>query len=98
MRYELLPPTRAAEVVSRGGELIDVRERAEFRNGTMPDAINVPLGELSQRLGELNRSRPVAVFCESGARSSQAANLLVNNGFDKVIDLTGGLKATRVRA
>ncbi len=98
MRYEVLPPTRAAEVVSRGGQLIDVRERSEFVSGTLPDAINIPLGELPQRLGELNRDRPVAVFCQSGGRSSQAADLLVNNGFNKVIDLVGGIQSTRVRA
>lgn len=98
MRYEELPAARAAEVVARGGTLVDVRERNEYHSGTMPDAINIPVGELMARLNELPRNRPVAVFCQTGGRSQGAAAMLASQGFEHVIDLRGGIDAAAQRA
>jgi len=61
--------------------LLDVRSPAEFAEGHAEGAINIPVGELSFRLRELNGSAPIAVYCRSGARSAAAARLLRLGGF-----------------
>lgn len=73
--------------VEAGAQLIDVRSKAEFDGGSLPNAKNIPVGSLAQRLGELDRARPVVVFCASGMRSSSAASLLRRSGFTEVHDL-----------
>ena len=57
-----------------------------------PKAVQIPLGDLAQRAGELPTDRPVVCICRSGARSLQAAELLVGRGFD-VHSLNGGMRA-----
>lgn len=78
-----------ADAVPAGMFLLDVREVAEFENGTIPGAVNIPLGELRTRLGELDKSRPLAVFCRVGQRGYVAERILRQHGFD-VYNLSGG--------
>jgi hydroxyacylglutathione hydrolase len=75
--------------------LVDVRSRVEFDGGRIPGAINIPLGALPSRLGEIPRSLPVATLCEGGYRSSLAASLLARAGFGSVFNLAGGMNAYR---
>lgn len=70
-------------------QVIDVREPHEFEAGHVPGAINIPLGELSARIGELDRSAPVFIICQSGGRSARGAELLMQAGFDAV-SVAGG--------
>lgn len=70
--------------------VVDVREPWEFRQGHVPGARLIPLGELSQRLGELDSAQPVAVICASGNRSQSAAALLGQKGFAIVYNVLGG--------
>lgn len=79
--------------VGADGQLVDVREPDEFAAGSLPGAENIPLGELPDRLGELDRARPVVLLCRSGARSSRAAEFLTESGFDRVVNLAGGMLA-----
>lgn len=74
-------------------QIVDVRESAEFSGplGHLRGARLVPLGELPQRLDELDRARPVVVVCRSGTRSAQAALLLGKAGFGAVANLGGGM-------
>jgi adenylyltransferase/sulfurtransferase len=51
------------------------------------------LGEIAQRLGELEPEQPIIVHCHSGKRSAQAVRLLQQRGFDKVYNLEGGIDA-----
>jgi len=95
MRHETFPAVRAAELITRGVQIVDVRESHEHASGALPDAVLIPLGELPKRLHELQPTRPVAVICETGSRSVQAADLLVKHGFRRVIVIDGGLAATR---
>jgi hydroxyacylglutathione hydrolase len=60
--------------------LVDVRARSEWAAGHLPHALNIPLGELEDRLGELPPGRPIVVQCQSGARAAIAASLLVAGG------------------
>ncbi len=70
--------------------LVDVRFPGEWAQGAIPGAVNIPLDQLEERLGEIPRGGRVAVYCQSGMRSSTAASLLEGAGFDGVIDLIGG--------
>jgi adenylyltransferase/sulfurtransferase len=74
-------------------ELIDVREPFEYEIARIDGAKLIPLGELTERLGELNRERPIVVHCHSGMRSAQAVELLMQRGFTNVYNLEGGIDA-----
>jgi hydroxyacylglutathione hydrolase len=70
--------------------LIDVREPWEYLRGHIPGAVLIPLGELPNRVQELDAARPIAVVCQSGSRSQSAAALLGQKGFPKVYNLYNG--------
>lgn len=75
--------------------VVDVRDASEFAAGHLPEAKNIPLGELDQRVGELEKfkSKSVVVVCKSGARASSAAAKLAKAGFTDVTNLDGGITA-----
>jgi rhodanese-related sulfurtransferase len=98
MAHESIPAHRAAELLSPDTQIIDVREPHEVRSGMLPGAQNIPVGELEHHLHRLSPGRPVAVICASGGRSLAAAELLVRRGFPRVVDLAGGMQATRAAA
>jgi hydroxyacylglutathione hydrolase len=72
-------------------KVVDVREPWEYRQGHVPGAVLLPLGQLSSRLNELNPEHPVAVICASGNRSQSAAALLGQKGFKLVYNVSGGI-------
>ncbi len=73
--------------------IVDVRGQTEWEAGHLPGAIHIPLGDLTDRLTELPREKPIVVQCGSGARSAIGASLLRANGFENVINLAGGFAA-----
>ena len=75
--------------------LLDVREPAEFKAGSITGAANIPLGQLRQRLDDLPRNRPIWVNCRVGQRSYIAVRILQQNGFD-VHNLSGGYSTWEV--
>ncbi|HUI69802.1 MAG TPA: rhodanese-like domain-containing protein, partial [Spirochaetia bacterium] len=67
------------------------RSQAEFKDGSYPGAINIPLAFLPARMHELEpKSTPIVLFCASGARSARGARLLKQAGFTDVVN-AGGL-------
>ena len=80
---------------SRGTLLLDVRTPAEFTAGAMPGAINIPVDDLRQRLGELPRDRPIAVYCQVGQRGYLATRILRQAGF-QAANVGGGMKTYRL--
>jgi adenylyltransferase/sulfurtransferase len=94
-------PELAADAVRRRGVpgrdylLLDVREPAEHEKARIEGARLLPLGELPERLAELEawRERPVVVHCHRGGRSARAARLLRERGFRDVANLSGGIEA-----
>ena len=70
--------------------VVDVREPWEYRQGHVPGALLMPLGQLSMRLSELNPEKPVAVICATGNRSQSASALLGQKGFKTVYNVVGG--------
>ena len=74
-------------------QLVDVRNPGEAQAGMIGNAVNIPVGQLPDRLGELDPHKPTVVYCAGGYRSSMAASLLRKHRFDDVSDLLGGYNA-----
>lgn len=87
VHWEDLPETAA----DRQPLIVDVRTTAEYSTGCLPDAINIPLGELRDRIDELPKDRPIWVHCGVGQRSYYAVRVLRQRGFD-VRNLSGGYR------
>jgi len=83
---------RLEEDTSRS-QVLDVRRPSEHTSGRVPGAVNIPLDRLERESGALDRSRPMAVVCASGYRSSTACSLLRRQGFEKVHNVAGGTTA-----
>ena len=71
--------------------VLDVRETAEFAFGHIPNAISIPLGELENRLSELNVENEIYVVCRTGNRSDLAASKLADRGFGSVYNVVPGM-------
>src|SRR5581483_3602359 len=72
--------------------LLDVREPHEYEIARITGSRLIPLGALPERLGELDKSRPLVVHCKMGGRSAKAVKLLREKGFDAV-NVAGGINA-----
>lgn len=79
------------QLQSAGAWVIDVRTNGEYISGHIPNALNIPLDQLSQAADTWSTSQPVVVYCATGARSAEAATLLAGGGFREVYDLGGGV-------
>lgn len=77
--------------------VLDLRERKEFTEGHIIDAINIPQASLDSRINELEpyRERPVIVACKAGQQASAAGNILRKAGFSNVMRLSGGMTEWR---
>ena len=80
-------------ILSPSLTLLDVREPHELEISALPNATNIPLGQLAARLTELDSADDMVVFCKAGTRSARALELLVSAGFKKVKNLKGGINA-----
>jgi phage shock protein E len=81
------------DLVSKGARLIDVRTSLEFAGGHIEGAENVPVEGIAATSAGWDKNQPVVLYCESGARSRNAAQYLAGQGFTKVYDLTSGFGA-----
>ncbi len=82
--------------VKRAGkrlQLLDVRSPDEWKDGHIPNARHIFLGELRERLGKLDRTKPTAVYCDSGYRASIATSILQQAGFGSVCNIPGSWQA-----
>lgn len=73
--------------------LLDVRNYEEVALGILPNAKHIPLSELVEREKELDKSADIVVYCKSGGRSMRALHYLVDCGYSKIRNLTGGVLA-----
>jgi rhodanese-related sulfurtransferase len=78
-------------VLDAGAVLLDVREPEEWVAGHAPGARHVPLGELPERMAELDGSGRIVVVCRSGHRSALATEWLSTAGYD-ALNLVGGMQ------
>jgi rhodanese-related sulfurtransferase len=74
--------------------LLDVREDWEIALAPVPtDTVHIPMGEIPDRIRELDPNKATVVICRSGGRSAQVADFLERQGFGKVFNLAGGILA-----
>jgi rhodanese-related sulfurtransferase len=73
--------------------ILDVREPEEMVDGVIPGSINIPMEEVERRLSEIPTDRDVVVICHIGARSGFIARKLNALGYDRAMNLTGGMEA-----
>jgi len=83
----------AREIVAKGGKWLDVRLPSEFQNFRIDDAVNIPLYFIRLKLNALDKNTQYVVCCDTGRRSSAAAYILSERGFDAFV-LKGGLAAS----
>ncbi|WP_082795323.1 rhodanese-like domain-containing protein [Alkalihalobacillus trypoxylicola] len=77
----------------RKAQLIDVREQREYEGGHILGSRNIPLSQMRQRLNEIRTDQPVYLYCQSGARSRQAARVIKKKrGAENLHHLKGGFK------
>jgi len=81
---------QASEIVAKGGRWLDVRLPSEHQTLAIEGALNIPLYLIRLKLSTLDPAVPYVVYCDTGRRSSAAAYLMVERGFDAYV-LTGGL-------
>ena len=92
----MIPEMTPTEFVRRRGAgeemtLLDVREPSEVAAGSVPGALHIPMAQVPDRLQELDPAREVVVLCRSGGRSFQVAMYLLQQGFERVANLHGGI-------
>nr|WP_209262360.1 rhodanese-like domain-containing protein [Thiorhodococcus minor] len=73
--------------------LVDIRTPAEMGQGMIPDALQLPMHLIPMRMSELPKDRDVVLYCRSGARSYQACAYMMQQGYDRVLNLRGGIIA-----
>ncbi|MGF1472759.1 MAG: rhodanese-like domain-containing protein [Rubrobacteraceae bacterium] len=93
--YKSITPRRLREKLQAGEqpELLDVREPWEFAAARIEGSTLIPLGEMPGRISELDPGRETVVICHHGARSAYVTRALDRSGFDRVLNLEGGLDA-----
>lgn len=78
------PATDFKALLKEGAQIIDVRTKAEFDQGHVKGAVNIPLNNLSNHYAKMKKDKPIITCCASGVRSAQAKNILKANGFARV--------------
>jgi rhodanese-related sulfurtransferase len=90
---------KVREFISENDEgeynLVDVRQPAEYERGHLPGARLIPVGQLDERVSELDPGKITITYCAAGVRSRAAASLLERAGFSEVHSMTGGINAWR---
>lgn len=88
-------PALAHKLVAAGGLLIDVREPDEYAEKHAQGAINIPVGEIERRLGEVeklaggDKKKPIVVYCAMGGRAAKAKKALARAGYEQVTNVGG---------
>ena len=77
---------KLVEAIKNGGMLIDVRSKGEFASGSIKNAVNIPLNEISNQKNKLKNNENIVVFCRSGMRSKQAQSILKQAGISNVFN------------
>ncbi|WP_229684641.1 rhodanese-like domain-containing protein [Deinococcus roseus] len=90
---EDVSPQEGLARVQAGALLIDVREPNEYQEVHAEGAQLIPLSEFQQRYAELPKDQELVMICRSGMRSARAGSFLQEQGFEKVVNLAGGIMA-----
>ncbi|MFZ2782884.1 MAG: FAD-dependent oxidoreductase [Sediminibacterium sp.] len=90
-RIQVVPWT-VVEQIEANDLLVDVRMQDEFAAGSIPGAVNIPVDDLRGRLNELPKDRGIYIYCQIGLRGYLAQRILLQNGFTRVYNISGGYK------
>ena len=77
------------EKLEQGGQLIDVRSPIEFSRGALQGAVNMPIERFQHMVDDIDNSRPVLLYCRSGARSEMVKRFLEQLGYNQVHNIGG---------
>lgn len=88
-----IPAKEARERIAAGAVLLDVREAFELQMASVKGALHIPMGQIPARIGELDRAQEIVCMCHHGMRSANVAGYLLQNGFTRVLNLSGGIAA-----
>jgi rhodanese-related sulfurtransferase len=83
-------PDEARALLGEGAQLVDVRAAHEWEGGHISGALHLPLDQLGERIEELDKDRPVVLYCRGGTRSSMATEALAASGYE-AMKLTDGV-------
>ena len=92
----LVAPKEASDLLKKDQniQLVDVRTSGEYKKGHLKDAALIDFyGNFKSEVKNLDKSKPVMVYCAVGGRSAKAAKILRNAGFNEVYDMKGGIQA-----
>ena len=87
--YKQIHVHEVRDLVEKDEYFIDVRDEDEYEEGHLINAVNIPLGEIRDRLDEVPKDKPVYLHCRTGQRSYNAVMALQHLGFDNVINVSG---------
>lgn len=91
--FDEMTPAQFVERQNAGElwQLLDVREAWEIEIASVDGSVNIPMGQLAQRVGEIDLKAPVAVLCHGGVRSAHVARWLKFSGAVSVANIVGGI-------
>jgi glyoxylase-like metal-dependent hydrolase (beta-lactamase superfamily II) len=92
-RSNVVDPMETTRLLQKGAFGLDVREPGEVTAGRIPGATSIPLGQLTERIGELPNATPIIAYCGHGERASSAVSVLERAGFQELAILPGGFEA-----
>ena len=94
-KKEVIPISteKVNEIIEKGKDyiILDVRTQEEYDSGHLKNSMLIPVDELEERISEVPKDKPIIVYCRSGRRSAEAADILLKNGFSPVYDMQGGI-------
>lgn len=88
-----LSVAETVKMMNAGGQLLDLRGNDAFHAGHILGARNIPADELAAKAGSLNKAEPLILCCDTGTSSQRAAAVLKKQGFEKLFNLRGGIRA-----
>ncbi len=99
-QLEEITPAELKARLDRGDQpfILDVREPEEVALAPFPGSAHIPMGDVPSRLAELDPDREIIVVCHHGIRSAQVAMYLARMGFERAINLAGGIDAWAIEA
>lgn len=92
-KIKVIPSAEYKIAIQEDVQLIDVRTSEEYNSGYIKNAINMDVNssQFSEQIKTLDKTKPVYIYCRSGARSRAAAQQMIDAGFTEIIDLQGGI-------
>lgn len=95
MAFLFLKQNASPLIIPPNSFIVDVRTPREFKGGSAPGAVNIPLNQVSNSIDQFKGKESIVVFCMSGARSGKAKTILENNGIKNVLNGISKSKVTK---